>query len=94
MPNCPTVAETGSKPRTTGCLLLLLLLLLLLFTRVFSFFFFRTQDDDIDTYLIKDNKEVKAKEKIWMSMNGEFLEAQEEKAKRVRLVIYLYARVP
>lgn len=39
-------------------------------------------DDDIGSYLITDSKEVKAKEEIWMSMNAEFLEAQEEKAKR------------
>ena len=45
-------------------------------------------DDDIDAYLIKDSKEVKAKEDIWMTMNAEFLEAQEDKARRVRAASY------
>ncbi len=47
-------------------------------------------DDDIDFYLIKDSKEVKAKEDIWMTMNSEFLEAQEDKARRVCSASYLH----
>ena len=50
-------------------------------------------DDDIDFYLIKDSKEVKAKEDIWMTMNSEFLEAQEDKARRVRATSYLHLHV-
>jgi transcription factor IIIB subunit 2 len=40
-------------------------------------------DDDIESYLVKDKAEIDAKTKIWMSMNGEFLEAQAEKRKRL-----------